>query len=180
MKKNTALVILIIIAIAAFVYFAFFSHPKAASQSFRNPSYTINNQAIVFTNGVSEIEAAPGSASKITTKYFGNEIHHDLNNDGKEDIIFLVTQTTGGSGTFYYVVAAVTSPEGYIGSHGYLLGDRIAPQATEMSKEKGKENIVVVNYADRNSWESFATRPSVGKTVMLSFDPETLKFTKTN
>ena len=91
------------------------------------------------------MEAAPGSASKILTRYFGNEIRHDLNGDGREDVVFLLTQETGGSGVFYYAVAALDTEQGYVGSEGLLLGDRIAPQTTEI----GTGNIVIVTYADR-------------------------------
>jgi heat shock protein HslJ len=96
----------------------------------------------------------------------------DLDGDGDEDVIFLVTQETGGSGTFYYVVAALNTELGYVGSEGLLLGDRIAPQTTE----KGRGNIVIINYADRAPDESFAMPPSVGKSIWLLLDPETLQF----
>src|SRR3989344_1595476 len=95
------------------------------------------------------------------TSYFGNEIKTDLNGDGREDVVFLLTQETGGSGTFYYVVAALDTGRGYVGSEALFLGDRIAPQTTE----KGRGRIVVVNYADRTSGESFSTPPSVGKSM---------------
>ena len=121
---------------------------------------------------MSEIEATPGSASKIITRYFGNEIKHDFDGDGREDVAFLLTQETGGSGIFYYVVAALNTSKGYIGSEGFFLGDRIAPQTTEM----GKGNSIVVNYAERAAGESFAIRPSVGKSVRLLLDLKTMQF----
>jgi heat shock protein HslJ len=142
----------------------------------KNAEYVIDGQRVRLVNGISETAAAPGSTSKIVTQYFGNEVRHDLNGDGREDVVFLVTQRTGGSGTFYYVVAALNMPLGYIGAQGLLLGDRIAPQTTEMSKAVGKENIVVVNYADRKPDESFSVAPSVGKSIWLKLDPNTMQF----
>jgi heat shock protein HslJ len=59
---------------------------------------------------------------------------------------------------------------------GVFLGDRIAPLATEMSQEIGKKNIIIVNYAERNIGEDFGVPPSLGKTLWLKFDPETMQF----
>ena len=142
------------------------------ASDYKDAEYVIDGRPIKLMQGVSEMEAAPGSASKIVTRYFGNEISHDLNGDGADDVVFLLTQETGGSGVFYYVVAALDTERGYLGSHGLLLGDRIAPQKTEM----GTDNIVIVSYADRASGESFVTPPSVGKSIRLLLDPETLEF----
>lgn len=146
--------------------------PKSGALSPKDATYRIDGQFVNLKNGLSEIAAAPSSASKIITRYFGNEVRHDFNGDGREDVAFLLTQQTGGSGTFYYVVAALNTPEGYVGSQGLFLGDRIAPQTTEM----GKGNIIVVNYADRKSSESFAVQPSVGKSIWLLLDPKTMQF----
>jgi len=138
----------------------------------REATYVINSQVIELTNGLSEIEATPGSASKIVTRYFGNEAEYDFDGDGRLDTVFLLTQETGGSGVFYYVAVALNKESGYIGSQGLLLGDRIAPQTTEM----GTGKIVIVNYADRKPGESFDVSPSVGKSIWLILDPETLQF----
>ncbi len=137
-------------------------------------TYLIEGQPVTLKNGISSVEAAPGSASKVVTQYFGNEVLHDFDNDGRVDRAFIITQNTGGSGTFYYLVVALNTGNGNIGSEAYLLGDRIAPQTTELSPTNN--NIIVVNYADRKAGESFAVQPSVGKTVQLLLDPATMKF----
>jgi len=82
----------------------------------------------------------------------------------------LLTQETGCSGTFYYVVAAINTGNGYIGSDGYFLGDRIAPQTIEISKNPKHKNVIVVNYADRNLNEPMIAQPSIGKSVYLKLD----------
>jgi hypothetical protein len=136
----------------------------------QNISYTIEGQTVQLVNGVAETEAAPGSASRTVTRYFGNDLSTDLDGDGQEDIVFLVTQETGGSGTFFYVVAARKTAEGYEGSDGYFLGDRIAPQTIEESREPGHAGVIVVNYADRAADEPMTAAPSVGKSVSLKLD----------
>ncbi|MEO6536554.1 MAG: META domain-containing protein [Candidatus Paceibacterota bacterium] len=143
---------------------------------FKNATYNIEGKPVTLVNGVAESEIAPGSASKLITKYFGNEVTHDLDGDGRPDTVFLLTQTGGGSGTFYYAVAALNTASGYKGSQGFLLGDRIAPQTTQMSSNPAQKNVVVINYADRKAGESFAVQPSVGKSVWLLLDPSTMKF----
>lgn len=141
-------------------------------RDYKNAEYIIDGKAIKLTAGVSEIESTLGSATKIVTRYFGNELKKDLDGDGREDVTFLLTQERGGSGTFFYVVSARNTEAGYVGSHGLLLGDRIAPQTTE----SGKGKMVVVNYADRAVGDSFTTRPSVGKSIWLLLDPSTMQF----
>lgn len=140
---------------------------------YKNTTYIIEGQPVVLTNGISEMEAAPSSASKTTTRYFGNELVTDLDGDGDQDIAFILTQTTGGTGTFYYAVAAINTGNGYIGSDGYLLGDRIAPQTTEVSPNPRHKNVVVFNYADRTQNEPMTTSPSKSKSIYLKIVSET-------
>src|SRR5690606_35151990 len=115
-------------------------------------------------------EIEPGAASKVTTRYFGNELEADLNDDGRQDIVFLITQEKGGSGVFYYAVAALNLENGYLGSDGFFLGDRIAPQSTDMSPNPRQKGVVVVNYAVRAVGESMTSSPSEGKSAYLKLD----------
>ena len=184
MTKNILIVVAAIIILA--LGGLYFSHEKSAAVTptpqatstpateavtdAKNATYTIDGTPVTLVSGVSEVPAAPGSASKITTKYFGNEIVHDFNGDGRPDVAFLLTQDTGGSGTFYYVVIALNTTHGFVGSQALLLGDRIAPQSTVM----GGGNVVVINYADRKPGESFAVPPSQGKSMYVLLDPATM------
>jgi hypothetical protein len=61
-------------------------------------------KAVTLTNGIAEVGVAPGSAPRVTTPYFGNEAIGDLNGDGLPDTGFVLTQSSGGSGTFCYAV----------------------------------------------------------------------------
>ena len=134
------------------------SAPKATQQQpiHQNDAYIINGQP-------------------AEVKYFGNEAVHDFNGDGILDRAYLVTYSPGGSGTFYYVVATLNTPQGPINSELYLLGDRIAPQTTEIAVV-GSSTQIIVNYADRALTDSFAVAPSIGKTIRLILDPATMKF----
>jgi len=151
------------------------------SGDYKNIEYLIDGKLVKLTDGLAETPIVPDSATKAITRYFGNEVRHDLNDDGREDVAFLLTQDLGGSGIFYYVVAALNTPDGYVGSDAFLLGDRIAPQTTgidEGSTTNGtkRKNVVVVNYAIREQGEPMTARPSIGKSVWLKLDPTTMRF----
>ncbi len=166
MKKTHFYGILILVVIGAWAFFVFRADTTDQKEAtdYKNATYTIAGEQVVLTDGISE-------TNTTTTRYFGNEVMYDFNGDEKEDVAFLLTQETGGSGTFFYVVAALKTDEGYLGSEALFLGDRIAPQTTEVN-EKGQ---IVVNYADRAPGESFAVKPSVGKSVVIRFDANTLQ-----
>jgi heat shock protein HslJ len=142
--------------------------PRADHQ---NLEYSIGGRGVRLVDGVAEAPAAPGSAARIVTRYFGNEARGDLNGDGREDLAFLLTQEPGGSGTFFYVVAALDLPSGLVGTEALLLGDRIAPQSTELRPD----GTIAVSYADRAPGQGFATPPSVAKTILLKLDPTAMR-----
>jgi hypothetical protein len=171
------------IALAWFAVVYFYVHiPKAEAPTtdivvssvhhdYKNIGYMIDGQEVNLINGVSEIAAATGSASMIVTKYFGNETKTDLNADGKNDEVFLLTQEPGGSGAFFYVVAALKDGDSYKGSEAFLIGDRVAPQSIEV-----RDGFVIVNYATRKEGAPFADQPTEGKSLRLKFDAASMKF----
>ncbi len=75
------------------------TRPTQPSPSYKDISCEIDGRQVSLVNGISEDNAAPGSSAKIATRYFGNAAFGDLNGDGKEDVAFLLTQNSGGSGT---------------------------------------------------------------------------------
>jgi heat shock protein HslJ len=123
-----------------------------------NTSYIIGNRVITLQNGQSEMEAAPGSASTIKTNIWGDMIYGDLDSDDIENVVLILVQSIGGSGTFYYVAAAVNQNGKYHGTNAILLGDRIAPQ--NVSTHNG---LIVANYTDRRPGEPMTALPSVCK-----------------
>ena len=143
---------------------------QPSAVDYKNTTFMIEGHKVRLVNGT----AAGGD---VMTRYFGNDLKTDLNGDGIPDLAFLLTQERGGSGTFYYVVGAVQKADGtYIGSDGYPLGDRIAPQNIVDSHNPRQKNVVVVNYADRGSGEPMTARPSIGKSVYLKVNPSTMQW----
>ncbi len=164
--------VLLVGAFYALNSFIYEEKQAEAVSDYKDITLIVDGKRFKLENGLSETESATGAASKIITLYFGNEITKDLDGDGRQDVAYLITQQTGGSGTFYYVVAALNTPRGYVGGEAYFLGDRISPQTTE----SGDGKIVIVNYAERKSKEGFAVSPSIGKSVRLILDPTSLQF----
>jgi heat shock protein HslJ len=142
-----------------------------AASGLKEGTYLIAGRAVRLHDGVSTMETAPGAASRIVTRYFGNELRTDLNADGKEDVAFLLTQETDGSGIFFYLAAALSTGNGYIGSEAVFLGDRIAPRTTGRQDE-----LVVVNFATRAPGEPFLAPPGIERRLYLKFDTETRRF----
>lgn len=179
MKIILSVVVALAVLVCGFYAFnAYIYNEKQADtvSDFKNAQYLIDGQVVVLKDGRAETEVAPGSASMTVTQYFGNELITDLDGDGDEDIAFILTQTSGGSGTFYYAVSALNTQDGYIGSDGYLLGDRIAPQSTNVSQNPRHKNVVVFNYADRAIDEPMTAQPSVGKSIYLKLDPVSMRW----
>lgn len=184
--KKTSLILLVFVLVVGYIIFDSYSRREnttvqVLAKDYRNATYVIDGKPVTLVDGLSETEVVPGSATKIITRYFGNEVKHDLNDDGREDVAFLLTQETGGSGTFFYIVAALNTENGYVGSHALFLGDRIAPQTTEIDEGRttagtNKQNVIVVNYATRLPNEPFTARPSVGKSIWIKLDPATMQF----
>jgi hypothetical protein len=117
-----------------------------------------------FIDGVStKVAAATSTDPAAHVRYFGDEVEGDINGDSFPDVAFLITDQPGGSGTFYYVVAALLSPDGhYHGTDAYLLGDRIAPQTLSITDGK-----ILVTYADRKPSDPMIAQPSVGVSKTL-------------
>lgn len=169
----------IILIVGSFFVFNSYIHKETqiiAVSDYKDGAYLIEGQRVKLENGVAITEATPGSASKIITRYFGNELKTDLNGDGREDVAFLLTQERGGSGTFFYAVAALNTDKGYVGSDGYFLGDRIAPQSTNESQNPRHRYVVVFNYAVRPSGVPMTAQASLGKSVYLKLNPATMQW----
>ncbi len=119
-------------------------------------SYLLENDWIQLENGRAEWQAAPGSASKTKVALFGETAYNDLNNDGNEDAVIFLTYQGGGSGTFFYLGAALLENGKFRGINGIWLGDRIGPPKAFI-----KNGLITVEYLDRSPDESMTTTPSV-------------------
>jgi len=142
------------------------------SKDVENGTYFIDGQPVTLVNGVAEHEATPGSGSRIITSYFGNEVEVDLNSDGLMDIAFLLQQENGRDSIFYYATAAINTGDGYLGTNAIFLGDRIAPQSTNIDLKDPSQ--FVVNYVDRKEGEPMSSPPTEGASKTFKFENDSL------
>ena len=129
-----------------------------------NTVYTIEDQMVALINGRFETRAAPGSATMIEASVFGRPVYGDLDHDGDDDAVVVIVYDPGGSGTFYYIAAAINQTGSYSGTAGYLLGDRIIAQVV-----KHRNGVVLVQYLDRRPGEPMSAPPSVRTAIQLLF-----------
>ncbi|MEK7640930.1 MAG: hypothetical protein AAB389_02960 [Patescibacteria group bacterium] len=158
-KLLTSVLLAVVVGVALWLVYPG-SH-QTGTPDHKDATYTLNGKPITM--------ASAG------IKYFGNESRGDVNGDKLEDVVFLFTYDGGGSGTFYYVAAALKNADGlYKGTNAFLVGDRIAPQTTEIREIviRGiSSSEIYVNFAERKPGEPFTTRPSVGVTLYLKVTP---------
>lgn len=168
MNKKIILGFIVLVVAGVSYYFYASRGPSPIAEveqsytDFKNATYNIDGNEVTLVNGEAETETAPNSASKMTTWYFGNEAVGDLNGDDKEDTAFLLAQDSGGSGLFYYAVVALKYDDGYKMTNTFFVGDRIAPQSTEIISRELR-----VNFAERKAGEPMTANPSVGATLLL-------------
>ena len=127
-----------------------------------NATYRIAGQPVCLVGGRSEHPAAPGSATTIRTVVWRQPVYADLDGDGDVDAAVVLIQDPGGSGTFYYVAAAININGRYRGTNTVLLGDRIHPADIAI-----RNHVLVVNYLDRHPEEPLGAMPSVARTTAL-------------
>ena len=132
-----------------------------------NTTYTIGNRPVSLVDGRNEEPAAPNSSSKNITQVQNTPLFADINKDGIDDAVLILTQSAGGSGTFYYVAAAIATPEGYQGTTALLLGDRIKPQRIEIIGTKAR-----ISFLTRGSEESFTDDPTIPRQMDIMYVAE--------
>lgn len=156
------------VAVLIFVMRSSLHHqvPQANPSSAADLTVTIDQQTFDVRDGIAEVDAAPGSSAKNTLRVVGEPVAGDVNGDGKPDTAMLLQNAPGGSGTFYYAVLAVNEGGGYHASNVLPLGDRIKPERLDFT-----DGRFVYRFLERRPGEPMAAEPTVGKTVVVQFDP---------
>ena len=137
-----------------------------------NTTYIVGGQKMRLIDGRSETESAPGSATKVITSVFGKPVYGNIDGEGDVDAALILICDPGGSGTFYYVAAALDANGFYLGTRAILLGDRVAPQSISV-----RNGVIIANYADRRLDEPMSASPSVGTSKYLVLEGNVLKET---
>jgi len=176
--KKTLIYIIVLVVILVGGFYALNSYIYNEKQAgdgiaadYKDARYLIEGDLVQLKGGNASTPIYDVPGVKIKTKYFGNEVKADLDKDGDEDVAFLVTREGGGSGTFFYLIAAIKEEKGYRGIGGVLIGDRIAPQTTEF-----KDGLIIVNYAERKPTDPMTATPSEAKSLYLKYDSTSENF----
>ncbi len=133
-------------------------------------TYRIDAEAYTLRDGQVIVENLPGAASKTVVQLYGEPVQGDLDGDGMPDAALLLVQTTGGSGTFYYLAAALNRDGGFVGTRAVFLGDRIEPLQLAI-----RYGVVIIDYADRRPQEAMASPPSLAASKYLVCRGEVLE-----
>jgi hypothetical protein len=126
----------------------------------RDVTFLVEEEPVQLRNGYAVHPVAPGSASLIRTQLSGAPVYADIDGDGDSDALFFLVRDSGGSGTFYYVVAALKVDDGYRGGKAVFIGDRIAPQRLDVL-----QGVVVVDYLEHAPAQPLAAQPALPRTA---------------
>ncbi len=80
-------------------------------------------------------------------QYFGMESHGDINNDGHDDVVFIISRNDPERGALHYIAASIASDGGWSGSNLIFLGDKVVPD--EIVIENGIVRVVCVTGGDQ-------------------------------
>lgn len=134
-----------------------------------NVEYEIEGSPIRLRDGHFEMPATPGSAAKTQVAIVGEPFFGHLNGDREIDAAVILVYQSGGSGTFYYVAAALNSNGEYRGTNALLLGDRVIPQGLHI-----ENRTIVADFADRKPEEPMAATPTIDVTEYAYLDDDRL------
>lgn len=129
----------------------------------KNSYFLLGNEPVQLVNGVA-VTPIDNSAAQISTHYAGQLVTGDLNGDGQPDQAFWIRQTTGGSGAFYYVVAALRNESGYQTTNAHFVGERIEPQHLLIPANSRQ---LQVYFATHKANEAMSERPTAEKVLLL-------------
>jgi hypothetical protein len=122
----------------------------------RNFSFTLEDEEITLNDGTF-VAAVPESSAQETFRLMSVSASGDLNGDGADDVASIVTHDAGGSGTFYYLVAAFANAGRLQGLNAQYLGDRI--KVTDVAVDSA--GVITVEYLDRGPNEPFSAPPDI-------------------
>jgi hypothetical protein len=164
--KRLSLVIIALLVLLGLGYFFLNSGGSLPTQDTKQTGdFKPDPSGATFIFDDGPITFSKGKADKVEG-VFAEEIvltddvaYGDLNSDNKSDTAVLILRSGGGSGSFIYVAALISSLSSYKGTNALYIGDRIVPQS--VSIEDGQ---ITVTYLDRKSDEPMAVEPTVETT----------------
>jgi len=130
-----------------------------------NATFKIERDTVALVNGRAEREAAPASATKVTTTLADPRVSGDVDGDGRPDTVVVLMYQPGGSGTFFYVAALLNGTGGVTTTPAVLLGDRIKVTGVKLDGR-----TIVVDALDRTAGQPLSESPSVASAKRFVVD----------
>jgi hypothetical protein len=137
--------------------------PSSAVSGPANATYVLEDALVTLVDGRTEQQAVPGSTERIETTLLDMPAWGDLDGDGIEDAAVVLLHRTGGTGSFYYVAAAILQGASFKGTNAVFLGDRVVVQSMQI-----RDRVLRVKYADRPNKEAMAGTPTIQRTTLLT------------
>ncbi|HET8581299.1 MAG TPA: hypothetical protein VFL98_02425 [Candidatus Paceibacterota bacterium] len=163
MRSRTWILIIIAVIILGALAFWLWPHPvltPGAAHSYQDATYLVEGVPVTLKDGMAVASSTPSSSLMEKTSILADaSAAGDLDGDKKADEAFVLSRDGGGSGTFYYLAAALAVPGGYQGTNAVFLGDRIAIQSVEVEDEQAS-----VTYLDHASGSPMASAPTLSVT----------------
>lgn len=136
--------------------------PGCTRDQVLNATYFIEKHAVRLVNGRAEAPAAPGAAAGSTTVLVGEPVLGDVDGNGHDDAALFLVRQSGGSGTFYYLAAALSKQSTCQGTNAVFLGDRISPKQIHIDK-----GMIIADFVDRRPDQPMTEPPAINR--RLSF-----------
>ena len=100
--------------------------------------------------------------------YLGNEVRGDLDNDGDEDIAFIMSDKSETGATRFFLAGAINTGGKYKGTNAMLIGDTVAPGGAEY-----KNGQIIITLSDATSlYAKYSTTTNDFGEVVQNFEGE--------
>ncbi len=99
----------------------------------------------------------------LEQQYFGTEAQGDLNNDGKQDVAFIIHRKDKDRGTLYYLTSALATDNGKTGTNLIFLGEKIEPKQIYIN-----DNTIVIDYTHNATTSTIHAFIQDGELVQLT------------
>jgi len=129
-----------------------------------NATFQFDDGPITLKKGTATTNLTPNGELSQETDLTDNIAYGDLNNDSKNDAVFLLIQTSPGTGVFFNIAAYVSGVVNYKGTNAIFLGDRVTPKSISI-----KNGIVTVTYLDRTASEAMTDEPTLLITKQFTY-----------